>query len=376
VTGCVLVVNAGSSSLKLSVLTAGGAVRAATTVERWQGRTHLDPLRRFLDDAGEIDAVGHRVVHGGARYRAPARVDADMLAYLDTIEDLAPLHNPRAAAGIRAVQELLPRVPAVACFDTAFHATLPAEAHTYALPREWNARWGLRRYGFHGLSHSYASGRAAEIVGAAPADLRVVSCHLGAGASLAAVRGGVSVDTTMGFTPLAGLVMVTRSGDVDPGLLMWLLQHGGIEVDELNEALENRSGLKGLSGTSGDLRDVLAGRADGDPDCTLAFDVFVHHLCREIAAMTAATGGLDLLVMTGGVGEHAPLVRDRVATRLAYLGVQIDTETNEGTTADGDISAPAAPVRTVVVTAREDLEITRRTAALLAADPSTSTASS
>jgi acetate kinase len=365
----VLVVNAGSSSLKLSVLAADGTVHAATTVERWNGRTDLGPLRRFLDEAGEIDAVGHRVVHGGARYRAPARVDRDMLAYLDSIEDLAPLHNPRAVAGIRAVQELLPGIPAVACFDTAFHATLPAEAHTYALPREWNARWGLRRYGFHGLSHSYASGRAAEIVGGALADLRVVSCHLGAGASLAAVRGGVSVDTTMGFTPLAGLVMVTRSGDVDPGLLTWLLQHGGIEVDELNEALENRSGLKGLSGTSGDLRDVLAGRADGDPDATLAFDVFVHRLCREIAAMTAATGGLDLLVMTGGVGEHAPLVRDQVATRLAYLGVQIDTEANECTAADGDISAAGAPVRTVVVTAREDLEIARRTATRLAPDP-------
>jgi acetate kinase len=365
----VLVVNAGSSSLKLSVLTPDGTVHAATSVERWEGRTHLDPLRRFLDAAGEINAVGHRVVHGGARYRAPVRVDGDMLTYLDSIEDLAPLHNPRAAAGIRAVQELLPGVPAVACFDTAFHATLPAEARTYALPREWNARWGLRRYGFHGLSHSYASGRAAEIVGAALPDLRVVSCHLGAGASLAAVRDGVSLDTTMGFTPLAGLVMVTRSGDVDPGLLMWLLRHGGVEVDELNEALVNRSGLKGLSGTSGDLRDVLAGRADGDPDCTLAFDVFVHHLCREISAMTAATGGLDLLVMTGGVGEQAPLVRAQVAARLAYLGVRIDAEANERAIADRDISSADAPARTVVVTAREDLEITRRTAALLAADP-------
>ena len=324
----VLVVNAGSSSLKLSLLSPDGSVHAATTVERWEGRAHLDPLRRFLADVDGIDAVGHRVVHGGPRYRAPAPVGRDLLAYLDSIHDLAPLHNPRAAAGIRAVQELLPGVPAVACFDTAFHATLPPAASTYALPREWNARWGLRRYGFHGLSHAYASGRAAEIAGAALPDLRVVSCHLGAGASLAAVRGGASLDTTMGFTPLAGLVMVTRSGDVDPGLLMWLLRHGGVGVDELNEALEDRSGLRGLSGTSGDLRDVLAGRAGGDPDCTLAFDVFIHRLCREIAAMTVATGGLDLLVMTGGVGEYAPLVRAQVATWLAYLGVQIDSEAN------------------------------------------------
>jgi acetate kinase len=256
---------------------------------------------------------------------------------------------------------VLPQTPALACFDTAFHATLPAEARTYALPREWNARWQLRRYGFHGLSHAYATRRAGELAGIPDGpNARTVSCHLGAGASLAAVRDGVSKDTTMGFTPLAGLVMVTRSGDVDPGLLMWLLQHGGVPVDELNDALEKRSGLKGLSGTSGDLRDVLAGRAAGDPDCALAFDVFVHQLCREIAAMTAAVGGLDVLVMTGGVGEHAPLVRERVADRLAYLGVRLDAGRNEAASQDADISAADAAVRTVVVTAREDLEIARQ----------------
>jgi acetate kinase len=299
----VLVVNSGSSSLKLSVLSPDGSVHAATTVERWEGRAHLQPVQQFLHGVDGIDAVGHRVVHGGPRYRASARVDGELLDYLDSIQDLAPLHNPRAVAGIRAVPDLLPEIPAVACFDTAFHATLPAEAHTYALPREWNARWALRRYGFHGLSHAYASRRGAELAGAPIRVLRMVSCHLGAGASLAAIRDGLSVDTTMGFTPLAGLVMVTRSGDVDPGLLLWLLKHGGVSVDELDEALENRSGLRGLSGTSGDLRDVLAGRTDGDPDCALAFDVFVHQLCREIAAMTAAVGGLDVLVMTGGMAS-------------------------------------------------------------------------
>jgi acetate kinase len=353
----VLVVNAGSSSLKLSVL-GDGEVEAATTVERWEGSGHLEPVQAFLDGVEEVDAVGHRVVHGGPRYSEPARVDAELIDYLDSISDLAPLHNPRAVAGIHAVAEVLPQTPALACFDTAFHATLPAEAHTYALPREWNARWRLRRYGFHGLSHAYASRRAGELAGAP--DARMVSCHLGAGASLAAVRDGVSRDTTMGFTPLAGLVMVTRSGDVDPGLLMWLLQHGGVPVDELNEALEKRSGLKGLSGTSGDLRDVLAGRAAGDPDCALAFDVFVHQLCREIAAMTAAVGGLDVLVITGGLGEHAPLVRERVADRLAYLGVRLDPGRNEAVSGDADISAADTPVRTVVVTAREDLEIARQ----------------
>jgi acetate kinase len=353
----VLVVNAGSSSLKLSVLR-DGRVENGATIQRWEGGGHLEPVQEFLDGVERVDAVGHRVVHGGPRYSEPARIDGDVIDYLDSIRDLAPLHNPRAVAGIHAVAEVLPDTPAVACFDTAFHATLPAEAHTYALPREWNARWGLRRYGFHGLSHAYAARRAGELVDAPGA--RIVSCHLGAGASLAAVRDGTSRDTTMGFTPLAGLVMVTRSGDVDPGLLMWLLQHGGVPVDELNEALEKRSGLKGLSGTSGDLRDVLAGRADGDQDCALAFDVFVHQLCREIAAMTAAVGGLDVLVMTGGVGEHAPLVRSRVADRLAYLGIRLDPERNESASGDADVSAEGAEVRTVVVTAREDLEIARQ----------------
>lgn len=361
----VLVVNAGSSSLKLSVLSPDGTVHAAMTVERWERHGHRVPVQHFLDGLDRVDAVGHRVVHGGPRYRAPARVDGALLDYLDSIHDLAPLHNPRAVAGIRVVSDLLPGTPAVACFDTAFHATLPAEAHTYGLPREWNARWGLRRYGFHGLSHAYATRRAGQLAGPAVAGPRTVSCHLGAGASLAAVRDGVCLDTTMGFTPLAGLVMVTRSGDVDPGLLMWLLRHGGLSVDELNQALESRSGLKGLSGTSGDLRDVLAGRAAGDPDCALAFDVFVHQLCREIAAMTAAVGGLDVLVMTGGIGEHAPVVRTEVAARLGYLGVDVDADLSGRATGDADISGAGAGVRTVVVTAREDLEITRQVAELV-----------
>jgi acetate kinase len=363
----VLVVNTGSSSLKLSVLSPDGTVHAGTTVQRWDGPSHLEPIHQFLEGADRIDAVGHRVVHGGPRFRAPTRVDAELIEYLESIGDLAPLHNPRAVAGIRVVTDLLPQTPAAACFDTAFHATMPPAVHTYALPREWNERWELRRYGFHGLSHAHAARRGVELVGATGPESRVVSCHLGAGASLAAVRGGVCVDTTMGFTPLAGLVMVTRSGDVDPGLLLWLLQHGGVSVGELNEALETRSGLKGLSGRSGDLRDVLAGRADGDPDCTLAFDVFVHRLCREIAAMTAAARGLDVLVMTGGIGEQAPLVRAEVASRLAYLGVQIDPDTNEGADRDADISTTSAAVRTVVVTAREDLEITRQVVQVLSA---------
>lgn len=361
-----LVVNAGSSSLKLSRLTDDGEVTAATTIERWRGAGHLEPLTQFLEACGPVDAVGHRVVHGGPRYTGPARIDGELLAYLESISDLAPLHNPRALAGVRAVRELLPDVTAVACFDTAFHAGLPDAARIYALPREWNERWGLRRYGFHGLSHGYVTRRAVELVGETAPSERIVSCHLGAGASLAAVRGGVCRDTTMGFTPLAGLVMVTRSGDVDPGLLLWLLQHGKVGVEELNRVLEHESGLRGLSGTSGDLRDVLAGRDAGDADCALAFDVFLHRLTREIAAMTAAIGGLDVLVMTGGIGEQAPLVRAEVAARLAYLGIDVDPGRNEAATGDTDISAVGSPVRTLVVTAREDVEIAGQVAAVLA----------
>jgi acetate kinase len=361
-----LVVNAGSSSLKLTHLDDDGAVTAATTVEAWQGEEHLEPVAAFLGRCGPVDVVGHRVVHGGPRYTGPVRLDDDVVGYLEAISHLAPLHNPRALAGVRSVRELLPGVPAVACFDTTFHATLTPAARTYAVPREWNERWELRRYGFHGLSHAYAVRRATELVGRPAAALRIVSGHLGAGASLAAVRNGVSVDTTMGFTPLAGLVMNTRPGTLDPGLLLWLLEHGRLPPAELGDVLEHRSGLAGLSGTSGDLREVLAGRAAGDEACVLAFDVYLHRLARETAAMTAATGGLDLLVLTGGVGEHGWQVRDALAEAVPHLGIALDPERNRAATADADISAPEAAVRTVVVTAREDLEIRRQILALLA----------
>ncbi len=357
----VLVVNAGSSSLKLSVLD-GDRTVADRLLERWHGDGEQEAVQELLDEAGPVDAVGHRVVHGGPDRSGPVRVDAGVVDELEALTSLAPLHQPRAVAGLRSLLQTLPDVPAVACFDTAFHATLPPAAATYALPREWNTRWGLRRYGFHGLSHAYAVRRAAAVVGRDLTDLRVVSCHLGAGASLCAVLGGVSVDTTMGFTPLAGLVMATRSGSVDPGLLLWLQQHGQVPVAELADVLEHRSGLAGLSGTSGDLRDVL--EADDD-DSRLAYDVFVHRLAREAAAMTAATGGLDLLVLTGGIGEHSVPVRRDLAARLAHLGVAVDEPPQRAAAGDADISSDGAAVRTVVVTAREDLQVATEVRALL-----------
>jgi acetate kinase len=353
----VLVVNAGSSSLKLSILD-GDEIHDETTVERWSGADDLDGLRAFLAQAPEPEAVGHRVVHGGPRHRRSVRVDDDLVDYLESVSDLAPLHNPRAVAAMRAVGGLLPSTPGVAAFDTSFHATIPDEAATYAVPREWNRRYELRRYGFHGLSHAYAVRRAATLVGRDPADLRVVTCHLGAGASLCAVVDGRSVDTTMGFTPLAGLVMQTRAGSVDPGLLLWLLETAGVDATTLGEVLEHESGLKGLSGTSGDLRDVLAAREADDADARLAFDVYVHRLVREVGAMAAGAGGLDVLVFTGGMGEHSPELRSAAGARLGHLGVGLDEQANRAT-GDADVSGHDARVRTVVVTSREDVEVAR-----------------
>ncbi|HWI02251.1 MAG TPA: acetate/propionate family kinase, partial [Acidimicrobiales bacterium] len=295
----------------------------------------LEPIAAVIQRAG---AVGHRVVHGGPDLREATVLDAGVVAQIEALTPLAPLHQPRALAGIRALQSALPDVPAVACFDTAFHATLPPAAATYALPEDWRRRWPLRRFGFHGLSHQYAVRRAGELLGGLPR--RVVTCHLGAGASLCAVLDGRSVDTTMGFTPLEGLVMNTRSGSLDPGLVLWLIEEAGLAPAEVTDGLERRSGLSGLSGTSGDLRGIGAG--------TLAFAVYIHRLRREVAAMVAALGGLDALVFTGGVGEHQPAVRAAAAAGLGFLGVAIDDEQNAAMTGDGEIGAAGAPARTLV----------------------------
>jgi acetate kinase len=359
----VLVTNAGSSSLKLSFFD-GEKRLDQVTVERWAGGD-LEPVESFVGGLPGIDAIGHRVVHGGTRYTEPVRIDDDVISSIEDLSELAPLHNPPAVAGIRDVARLLPDVPAIACFDTAFHAGIPAAARTYALPREWNERWQIRRFGFHGLSHAYAVRRGAELIGRVAEDLRIVSCHLGAGASLAAVVDGRSVDTTMGFTPLEGLVMVSRSGSIDPGLLLWLVNRGGVHPDQLAHVLTRESGLKGLTGTSGDIRDVLAGRAEGEADCTLAFDVFVHRLRREIGAMATSTGGVDLLVFTGGIGERTPEIRAAVAEGLQHLGIALDTRANAEASADADITLAGTAASSVVVTAAEDREIARETNRLL-----------
>jgi acetate kinase len=307
-----------------------------------------------------IDAIGHRVVHGGTAFTQPVLVDERVLARLAALTDLAPLHQPKSLAALAAVGAVLPDVPAVACFDTAFHATLPAAASTYALPSQWRQRWDLRRYGFHGLSHAYTSRRVAALCGReGDATFRVVTCHLGAGASLAAVLGGRSVDTTMGFTPLEGLVMATRSGTVDPGLVLWLAEHVGMPPAELAATLEHRSGLLGLAGTD-DMRAILAGAAAGEATHRLALDVYLHRLRGAIATMTAAMGGLDAIAFTGGVGERAPAIRALAADGLGYLGIVLDQAANEGAgNGDREIGPPGIAVRAFVIPAREDVEIAR-----------------
>ena len=312
-----------------------------------------DTLRGF----GAVDAVGHRIVHGGTLYRSPVLITAEVRQRLEALTDLAPLHQPKSLAALDAVATAAPGVPAVACFDTAFHATIPDAAATFALPREWRERWALRRFGFHGLSHSYVSRRVAELLGSPPGT-RIVSCHLGAGASLAAVRDGRSVDTTMGFTPLDGLVMATRSGAVDPGLVLWLEEHAGMPSGELAATLESRSGLAGLTGTA-DMREVLSRAAAGDSRASLGRDVYLHRLRGLIAAMAAAMGGVDAVAFTGGVGERSAEIRSRTAGGLAFLGVRIDEARNAASAGadDYEISAASAAVRTFVVAAREDLQI-------------------
>ncbi|MGD0375008.1 MAG: acetate/propionate family kinase [Streptosporangiaceae bacterium] len=368
----VLVVNAGSSSLKLRALGHADETIAELELDAWNGDPDTAALTEFLGSLDGIGAVGHRVVHGGSRFTRATVIDDSVVAAIAGLADLAPLHQPRALAGIEAARAALPGVPEVACFDTAFHAGLPAAAATYALPKDWIGRFGLRRYGFHGLSHSYAARRCAEMMKTSPERLRVVTCHLGAGSSLAAVHGGRSVDTTMGFTPLEGLVMATRCGSVDPGLLIWLLRHGGLGLGELADGLDFAAGLAGLAGLpdgSGDMRVVAEAARAGRPDAKLAIDVHSHRLRSEIAAMAAAMDGLDAIVFTGGIGEHQPDVRAAAAAGLAFLGIAIDPARNAGAAPDTEITGPGAAVRTLVIAAREDIEVARQARAVLAAAP-------
>ncbi len=361
----ILVANAGSSSLKLRLVRADGEIAAARDLPAPGDPMAPDDLREFVSEAGAIEAVGHRIVHGGREFREPLVLDGAGVERLSALGDMAPLHNGPALRVLDAFRRLCPDTVQVACFDTAFHAGIPDEAALYALPSDWTKRFGLRRFGFHGFSHAWASRRAAELLGRESTGLRLVTCHLGAGASLAAVRDGTSVDTTMGFTPNEGLVMATRSGSVDPGMLLWLIRDAGIPPDELERRLEHDSGLRGLSGGSGDMRELIEAAA-GDGRARTALGVYLHRLRAAIAAMAAAMGGLDALVFTGGVGEHAPVVREEACAGLAFLGIHLDEEANTSEASDDrEITGPDAHVRVLVVESREELEIARAVRSVL-----------
>jgi acetate kinase len=369
----VLVVNAGSSSLKYEVLDAeSGAAVVSGLLERIgvPGSAvpdHAAALAAVLEDldAESIDAVGHRIVHGGTVFVTATVIDDAVEAEIERLAVLAPLHNPPGLLGIRAARAVLPFVPHVAVFDTAFHATLPPENHTYAIDATVASQFGIRRFGFHGTSYRYVSRRAAEVLGRPLEQLRFVVLHLGNGASAAAVAGGVSVNTSMGMTPLEGLVMGTRSGDIDPAVLVHLQRVAGYDAAALDDLLNRSSGLKGLGGHS-DMRDLIAAVDRGDAAATLAFEVYVRRVQRYIGAYAADLGGLDAVIFTAGVGENSSRVRARAVERLGFLGIAIDDTLNSGSSAAARVISPAgSAVAVLVVPTNEEVQIARETAAVV-----------
>jgi acetate kinase len=389
-----LVCNAGSSTLKFSLFEAEGerllaeggidwstpptrlVVRCTGQPEVREELTlqhHADAIARILEALqagpsaplqapGAVQAVGHRVVHGGERYTSAVRITPEVKQTIDALAELAPLHNPASLDGINAVEQVLPQVPQVAVFDTAFHATLSEAARTYPVPPQWRREWGVRRYGFHGLSHAYCATRAAEMLGRQ--DVRLIIAHLGNGASVSAVHHGICVDTSMGFTPLEGLMMGTRSGSIDPGILIYLLRQKGLDADQLDYALNYESGLLGISGISSDMRQILAAMPQ-QADARLAVEVYVHRIRQTVGAMAATLGGVDALVFTAGVGEHAAVIRERVCENLGYLGLALDRTANDGCQPDADIATPASTGPILVIATREDVTIVRETRRVL-----------
>jgi acetate kinase len=311
---------------------------------------------KVIDHLSQIDVVGHRVVHGGEKYQDAVMIDQSVKQAIAKLSEIAPAHNPSALEGIEAIEKKLGKIPQVAVFDTGFHRTLPAAAAIYPLPYELVAQ-GIRRYGFHGISHQYCAGRAAEILHKDLAELRLINCHLGNGASLAAIKHGCSIDTTMGFTPLEGLMMGSRSGSIDPGILIYLLQHLDYSPEQLDNMLNKASGLLGVSGLSSDLRDTIQAIGKGNDRAQLAWDIYVHRLCAAIGAMLASLRGLDVLVFTGGVGENSAGIRQAVCEAWEFLGLRLDLEKNQQQPIDQDIATLDSTIRVLVVKTEEDWAI-------------------
>ena len=394
----VLVINAGSSSLKYQLMdTDTRTVLAKGLCERIgiDGRlthkvpakdlklefeiampTHAEAIQSVLDaltsaehgvirSMSEIDAVGHRVVHGGEKFAASARIDADVMAALEECIPLAPLHNPANITGIKACQAVMPSTPMVAVFDTAFHQTMPARSYIYALPYEYYEKDKVRRYGFHGTSHKYVSGRAAAMLGKKPEELKLISCHLGNGSSIAAVDGGKSVDTSMGFTPLAGLPMGTRSGDLDAGILQYLMNKYNMNIDEMLNVLNKKSGVQGVSGVSSDFRDLENAHKEGNERAGLAVDMFNYGVKKYIGAYAAAMGGVDAIIFTAGVGENSASQRLAIASGLEFMGVKMDAEANNTRGHEAVVSAADSKVKVLLIPTDEELMIAMDTAEIV-----------
>jgi acetate kinase len=318
----------------------------------WSGKTPA------LAAASEIDAVGHRVVHGGPHYEEPTLITPEVKAGIASVSAFAPLHNRAELEGVEIIERMLGTIPQVAVFDTGFHRKMPLPAAVYPGPYEW-FEGGIHRYGFHGINHQYCATRAAQLLRRNLNSLRIVTCHLGNGCSLAAIAGSRSIDTTMGFTPLEGLMMGTRSGSIDPGILTYLMRQGHLQGQDIDDLLNQRSGLLGISGLSGDMRQILAAVKAGHKRAQLAFDIYVHRLQTGIGAMVAALGGIDALVFTAGVGENSPEVRSATCGKLGFLGLQLDEAANAQPSQDEDVATPDSPVRIFVIHAEEDWAIAR-----------------
>jgi acetate kinase len=382
----IFLLNAGSSSLKCFLVESSSGVVLARGQADWAGersryqyfasdggqpgpqvdcRGYGEAVRRFVADLAngrptarydpfDVRAVGHRIVHGG-EFTASVRITAKIRGQLEALADLAPLHNPPSLETLAAAEREFPDTPQVAVFDTAFHATMPPAARTYAVPEKWERDWNIRRFGFHGLSHSYCARRAAEMMPSAAGDLRLVICHLGHGCSASAVHGGRSVDTTMGFTPLDGLMMATRSGSIDPGIVMHVQRHYGLSVESVERVLNRESGLLGVSGVSADMREVLAAARQGHSRANLAVEIYTRRVRQAIGGLAVTMGGVDALVFTGGVGQNASLIRAAVCQNLKCLGVELSPEANENCQPDMDIAAPNSTCRILVIATREEL---------------------
>ena len=324
-----------------------------------------NPENGILKSIDEIDAVGHRMVHGGEKFACSTLLTDDVLKTVESCNDLAPLHNPPTLVGVAACRELLPTTPMVGVFDTAFHQTMPPEAYIYGLPYEYYEKYAVRRYGFHGTSHKYVSLRAAEILGKKPEDLKIVVCHLGNGSSISAVDGGKCVDTSMGLTPLEGLVMGTRSGDIDPTCIEFIAHKENLSLEQVMDIVNKKSGVLGISGVSSDFRDVTKAENEGNERAKAANEAFIYRVIKYIGAYVAAMNGVDAIAFTAGVGENDVNAREKILSGLTYLGIEVDHEANKRRGENTMISTPASKVKVAVIPTNEELAIARETVALV-----------